>query len=205
LGLTFLRRPEKNPRRLGILPGAFNPPTRAHMALARAALAVVDEALFILPRTLPHKDYSGVSFEDRLILVGMAIREEPRFSLATSEGGLFIDIARECREAYGPNARLSFLCGRDAAERIVAWDYGTRGTLKTMLEEFDMLVAARQGSYMPPADYRDRIRSLEVGEDCDHIAATEVRHRILSAEPWQHLVPEIIAEPIGDLYGRLLR
>jgi nicotinic acid mononucleotide adenylyltransferase len=175
------------------------------MALARAALGVVDEVLFILPRRLPHKDYSGVSFDDRLILVGMAIREEPRFSLATSEGGLFIDIARECRVAYGPETKLSFLCGRDAAERIVAWDYGTEGALKTMLEEFDMLVADRQGSYTPPAEHSDRIHTLEVDEDCDHIAATEVRHRILSAEPWQHLVPDTIAEPIGELYGRLLR
>jgi nicotinate (nicotinamide) nucleotide adenylyltransferase len=194
-----------SPRRLGILPGAFNPPTRAHMALARAARAVVDEVLFVLPRKMPHKDYSGVSFDDRLILVGMAIRAESLFSLATSEGGLFIEIAREAREAYGPETRLTFLCGRDAAERIVGWDYGTEGALKTMLAEFDMLVAARHGSYTPPADYRDRIRTLEVNEDCNHIAATEVRQRILTAQPWQHLVPEIIAEPVGDLYGRLLR
>jgi nicotinate-nucleotide adenylyltransferase len=193
------------PARLGILPGAFNPPTRAHLALARAALEVVDEVLFILPRRLPHKEYSGVSFEDRLALVGLAIGSEPRFSAAASDGGLFIDIARECREAYGPVPKLSFLCGRDAAERIVAWDYGSSDTLKEMLEEFEMLVAARQGSYTPPPDFRDRIHPLEVGEDCDHIAATEVRHRIRSAEPWQHLVPEIITAPVGDLYGRLLR
>jgi nicotinate-nucleotide adenylyltransferase len=205
LGLTFLRRPEKLPARLGILPGAFNPPTRAHLAIAQAALAVADEVLFILPRQLPHKDYSGVSFEERLDLLKMALGSESRFSAAASDGALFVDIARECREAYGPEPKLSFLCGRDAAERIVNWDYNSPGALERMLDEFDMLVAARHGMYTPPASLRHRIHALEVGEDCDHIAATEVRQRIRSDEPWQHLVPETITRPVGDLYGRLLR
>ena len=34
MGLIFSRRPNARVHRLGILPGAFNPPTRAHLALA---------------------------------------------------------------------------------------------------------------------------------------------------------------------------
>ena len=55
--IEFFRRAEGRPRRLGILPGTFNPPTRAHVALAEAALGEVDEALFVLPRSFPHKEY----------------------------------------------------------------------------------------------------------------------------------------------------
>src|SRR3981081_4256781 len=87
--------------RLGVLPGAFNPPTRAHLAMAQAALAVVDEVLFALPRGFPHKQYTGWEFETRLELLRAALNGNPRFSLASTEGGLFTEIAEEARSAYG--------------------------------------------------------------------------------------------------------
>ena len=97
--MDFFRRTTAKPRRLAVLPGTFNPPTRAHMALARAALASADEVLFVLPRAFPHKPYSGASFEDRVRMLAAAVADEPRFSIASSDGGLFIEIARQCREA----------------------------------------------------------------------------------------------------------
>src|SRR5690242_17748537 len=111
--IEFFRRAPGVPQRLGILPGTFNPPTRAHLALALAAEAQVDEVLFVLPREFPHKAYKGASFEQRIEMLRLAAASEPRFSIASTGGGLFIDIARECRDVYGDVA-LSFLCGRDA-------------------------------------------------------------------------------------------
>src|SRR5438309_2273406 len=105
--MEFIRRHETSPLRLGILPGSFNPVTVAHLALARAALSQVDEVVFVLPRLFPHKDYSGASFEERLELLCTATDGEPRWSVALSDGGLFVEIANECRAAYGPGVRLS--------------------------------------------------------------------------------------------------
>src|SRR5215469_10515993 len=99
MALEFLKGPRKVAR-LGVLPGTFNPPTRAHLALAQAGLAHCDEVLLVLPRALPHKEYSGVGFAERLRLLEAAARDE-RFAVAGSEGGLFLEIAAECREAYG--------------------------------------------------------------------------------------------------------
>jgi nicotinate (nicotinamide) nucleotide adenylyltransferase len=203
MGLTFLRRSNIPVRRLGILPGAFNPPTKAHLALAKAATHL-DEVVFVLPRELPHKRYSGVGFDQRLQLLLAAVKGDPRFSVAASGGGLFIEIARECRETYGPETELTFLCGRDAAERIVNWDYGWEGAFPEMLQEFEMLVASRNGDYAPPATLLHRIHALELSENCDHIAATEVRRRIGLDESWRDLVPATIAEDIKKLYSRLL-
>ena len=53
-----------------------------------------------------------------------ALADEPAFSIAAADGGLFVEIAAECRVAYGEDAQLTFLCGRDAADRILNWDYG---------------------------------------------------------------------------------
>jgi nicotinate-nucleotide adenylyltransferase len=191
-----------SPQKLGVLAGTFNPPTRAHIALARAALAVVDEVLFVLPRMLPHKEWEGARFEDRLRMLKTAIEDEPRFSIAASERGLFIEIARECRAKYGPRVELYFLCGRDAAERIVNWDYGHPGAFVEQLTEYQLLVAPRKGDYEPPPEMRGRIHRLAVPPDYDEVSATEVRRRIGSGEPWEHLVPEIIVPLVRQIYQK---
>lgn len=191
--MEFFRRAEGRPSALGVLAGTFNPPTRAHVALASAALSAAGEVLFVLPRRFPHKPYEGASFEDRLEMLKLATAHERRFSIASTDTGLFIDVARACRRDYGAGVRLLFLCGSDAAERIVNWDYGSAGAFAGQLEEFELLVAARGGEYRPPPEYRARIHTLELAEDVGAISATEVRKRIRRGARWRHLVPETVA------------
>lgn len=200
MSIEFLKRASGYPAKLGILPGAFNPPTRAHLELGTAALKEMDEVLFVLPRTLPHKQYDGVSFADRLDLLLAATAHEPRFSVGTCEGGLFVEIARECREAYSAPTDLVFLCGRDAAARIINWDYGDPSVLPHMLADFSMRVADRGGTYTPPQEFQHRIRALELSVPCDHISATEVRDRIQKGEAWEFLVPDRIVDRARQLY-----
>ena len=133
MALEFVKGPGTTVARLGVLPGTFNPPTRAHLALADAALAHCDEVLFVLPRALPHKDYSGVGFQERLKLLGGVVAEHPRYAAAASDGGLFVEIAKECRSVYGREVEMAFLCGRDAAERIVGWKYELIGSRADVL------------------------------------------------------------------------
>jgi nicotinate-nucleotide adenylyltransferase len=200
--MEFFRRPAAGPHRLGILSGTFNPPTRAHLALAEGALDVVDGVLFVMPRVLPHKSYEGVGFTDRLRMLEAATDGQPRFSLAATERGLFIEIARECRAALGPGVSLAFLCGRDAAERAMNWDYGRPGAFLEMLQEFELLVAARKGSLEIPQEAANRIHALPIAAEYDDVSATEVRRRIRSGQPWEHLVAERIVPLVRELYGR---
>jgi hypothetical protein len=78
---------------------------------------------------------------------------------------------------------VSMLCGRDAAERIVHWDYGAPGAIEKMLEEFSLLVAARRGEYVPPPSLAHAIGRLELDGEFDHVSASEVRRRIAAGEP----------------------
>ncbi len=200
--MEFRRRSAASqPARLGILPGAFNPPTVAHLALARAALSgsEVDEVVFVLPRSLPHKEFSAASLDQRLTMLAAACTD-PEFSVATTDGGLFVEIARECREAYGDGVRLRFLCGRDAAERIVNWNYGHPGAFARMLTGFDLLVAARGGDYDPPAEFRDSISPLPLAACFNDVSGSEVRARIARGEPWEQLVPSEIREQVREIY-----
>lgn len=188
-------------RRFGILPGAFNPPTVAHLALADSALNTVDRVIFVLPETLPHKDYSGVPFATRLKLVQLATDHNPSFDVASTQGGLLIEIARELRARLPSGAQIDFLCGRDAAERIVNWDYGTPDALSGMLKEFGLLVAPRDGDYLIPEPYRTRIASVPLAAEFQAMSATDVRDRIHHGTDWHHLVPPAIHEHVRQLYG----
>jgi nicotinate-nucleotide adenylyltransferase len=172
------------------------------VAMAQSALNLVDEVVFVLPREFPHKQYSGASFEDRVALLGAVAVGEPRFSVATPERGLFIDIAAELRAERGSETRLSFICGRDAAERIVGWDYGERAALiEILLREFDWLVAARDGEYTPPPEIARWVEPLPLDEEFQRMSATQVRERIRRGEPWEHLVPPAIHREVERIYG----
>jgi nicotinate-nucleotide adenylyltransferase len=199
--MQFFQRAAGRAGRLGVLPGTFNPPTVAHLALARAALRAVDEVLFVLPRALPHKEFSGASFADRAAMLTAAVAGEHRFSAAAADGGLFLEIADECRPQYPAGARLTFLCGRDAAERIMGWNYGREGVLSGMLADFNLLVAARGGEYLPPEEFRGAVDALPLEPRFEDVSATDIRRRIACGEPWEHLVPAPVRAQALRIYG----
>ena len=180
-------------KHIGVLAGAFNPVTRAHLALAQAARATVDEVVAVVPRAYPHKNFHGASLEDRIEMLKRVIDR-----VEITEGGLFIDIARELRR---PDTEISFICGRDAAERIIHWDYGEPGAIEKMLKEFSLLVAERGGTYQPPAHLRHRVHRLALAEDFSDVSSTEVRRRIAAGEPWEHLVPSPIVDHVRRIYA----
>lgn len=182
-------------KRVGVLSGAFNPATLAHLALAEAALAAVDEVVCVVPRAYPHKQFHGASLEDRIEMLHLA---GGPYRVVTTEGGLFIDIAHELKQ---PGVDLYFICGKDAAERVIHWDYGAPGAIEKMLDDFSLLVAARNGTYDPPAHLRDRVHPLAVERDLTDISSTEVRRRIASGEPWEHLVPSKIVDRVRRIYA----
>jgi nicotinate-nucleotide adenylyltransferase len=196
--VTLHQRSTGKPKTLGIVAGSFNPPTIAHEELVHAAGFHVDEVLCVVPAVLPHKGYFGATLEQRVqLLTGM----EVWCSIASTEKGLFIDIGRECRGLYGADVRLAFVCGRDAAERILTWDYGRPGVVQEMLGEFELLVAPRAGHFSPPPEFQHRIRTLQVRNGHDDVSSTEVRERIAQGEAWEHLVPEKIRERVREIYS----
>jgi nicotinate-nucleotide adenylyltransferase len=196
--MEFLTRASGKPARLGVFPATFNPPTRAHQALVRSALARVDEVLLVLPRVFPHKQFDGATFEQRCEMMRALAMAEARTSAAVSEGGLFVEIARECRAVYS-SAELIFLCGRDAAERIIHWPH--EASIERVLEEFAILVAARGGEYQPPAHLEGRVQALPLDCDYSEISATELRRRIRDRANWEELAPPELTELIGRFYS----
>ena len=187
--------PESEVRRLGLLPGTFNPPTRAHLALAEAALTKVDEVLLVLPGVLPHKIWEGAAPHQRLEMLRRVTSTRPRIGAAAAEGGLFEEIAREARLTF-PSADIYMICGRDAAERIVGWDYGEPDAISRQLQQFRLLVANRGGMYEPPEHLNHAIECLSL-ESYEEYTSTSIRQR---SDRWRDLVPDEIAHMVGQIY-----
>jgi nicotinate-nucleotide adenylyltransferase len=200
MALAFHHPLEEAPRRRIVLfPGAWNPPTIAHLAMARAALAYAPAVIWMMPREFPHKKFDDITFAQRLEMLRLIARCEPRFSVAVADGGLYAEMADEARDYFGPESEIALLCGKDAAERIAAWDYGRPGVFDEMLDKYPLLVAARAGEYLPHPRHAERVTPLAV--NLDEVSSTEIRARMAAGEPWRHLVPAAIADIVEKLYA----
>jgi nicotinate-nucleotide adenylyltransferase len=175
--------------RLGIFPGAFNPPTLAHLAVAAAAKGQhqLDQVVFLLPAQFPHKPFT---------LLRDAACNEEAFAIASSDHGLFIDIAQEFRAECGPGPELFLLCGKDAAERIVNWDYGSGPSFAEQLDEDRLLVASRRGEYNIPSKYQGKIYTIDLTPSWSECSASEVRKAIAEGKNWRRWVSEDVARRI---------
>lgn len=129
-----------------------------------------------------------------------SIAKHREFAVALSESGLFRDIADEFRAVYGPGVRLSFLCGRDAAERVLHWNYGDGTTAAEALRNFDLLVTGRRGELETPLHLQHAVTRLHLDCDVDGVSSSEVRARIARGDPWHHLVPEPIHAQVSEIY-----
>ena len=195
---------EPSSRRVGVLAGGFNPPTVAHEALLRAARPLFDSIVLTVPKSYPHKHFHGATLEDRVRMLSL-LDPSLNFAVAVSDRGLFIDIARELRGDLAPEASIHFICGRDAAERIVSWDYGSPGEIERQLQEYKLLVASRQGEYRPPPHLAAAIDSLPMETPFDDVSSTVVRDLLIhSRDPqsWEPLVPKNLRKIVQNLYSR---
>jgi len=194
--------PAQSPGRLGVLGGAYNPITLAHLAIADAAVAAMhlNEVLFCLPQEPPHKTIFGASLEQRLDMMKLAVRDRPYATVGLCSHGLFLDIERALRHVYAPATEVFFITGRDAAERILTWEYDdTERALSEMFSAFQFIVCDREGAFVMPDDprlipYHSRIHHFAIPDGLDHISSTAIRDRLQHHQPIEDLVPGAVAD-----------
>lgn len=187
--------------RLGVLGGAYNPITRAHLLLARYSReqCKLDEIIFVLPKILPNKPLVGVSVEQRLEMMRLGISGIPYISLGVCSHGLFLDICLALQQIYPQKPEIFFITGRDAAERILTWPYDDpAAALAEMFAVLQLLVFERKGKLQLPENpliqkYLNRIHTLEMEENLDKVSSTEVRQRMREGRSIGELVPTEVA------------
>jgi nicotinate-nucleotide adenylyltransferase len=207
--------------RVGLFGGTFDPVHCGHIRAAGEVLGrfSLDKVLFIPSFIPPHKERGGIASAcDRLSMVELACRAEPRFAASSievdaGEKSYSIITLEKVKRIY-PGAWIFFVLGVDAFLEIETWRDHER-----VLEECLFIVMTRPGYRLEQAD---RVLGGPRGEKVHHVSAsekigedlfgarrifflpilaldissTEVRKRIGRGETIKGLVPEAVGDYI---------
>ena len=186
------------PLRLGIYGGTFDPVHHGHLLLARDALEQLrlDAVLFVPCVRSPFKGRKPRATDaQRVAMLRLALKHEPRFWLTRCEldrpaPSYAYDTALEIREAV-PLAELFWLIGADQLADLDKWH--RPGDLRRLVT-FVLLPRTETAAPLPHAatGAPGTVLSLPQPRQVD-ISATEIRHRVKSRLPIDHLVPAPIA------------
>lgn len=188
--------------RIGVLGGTFDPPHVGHLLAASdaAEALALDRVLFIPVAEQPLKTGAIVaSAADRLAMVTLAIRGDPRFAVDPIEierGGLSFTVetlrALRARWRDDPALALFLLLGGDVVPTLPKW---REPDTVSALAEIVWLTRADTTAASPAVGRVLATRRVDV-------SSTEIRERVRAGRPIRGFVPEVVAEYIAshDLY-----
>ncbi len=193
------------PRRSGILGGTFDPPHRAHLALAEAAKVALDlDRVLFIPAGDPwRKAGSGVSeASDRLALVRAAVADLPWAEVSTieidREGPTYTLDTVEALRAAAPDDAWWFILGADALHDIPRW-HEPAGLVSLV-----RLAVARRGDETAPLVTPELAAAVPGIEDridvvpmpLLDISATDIRERVRARRSTEGLIPGAVRSEI---------
>jgi nicotinate-nucleotide adenylyltransferase len=196
--ITIASKPPKRRGhlRLGIYGGTFDPVHLGHLLLARDALEQLrlDAVLFVPCGQSPLKSRKPRATDARrLAMLRLALKNHPRFWLTRCEldrpaPSYSYDTALEIRQAF-PRAELFWLIGADQLADLDKWH---RPDDLRRLVTFVLLPRGKTAGEIGAKAPSKTVLSLPQPRQVD-ISATEIRHRVKSRLPIDHLVPAPIA------------
>jgi nicotinate-nucleotide adenylyltransferase len=184
-------------RRIGLFGGSFDPVHNAHLALAKQALAELQlHELRWVPAGLPwQKARSITSAKDRVAMLQLALRGEPRYRLERCElqrqgPSYTLDTVRELQRAE-PDATWFLVIGQDQYAKLHTW-HGYRDLLPRVT-----LAVAQRPDAAPPTDahVREAVR-LSLGLPPMTVSASDIRARVAAGLDIGALVPAAVAHYI---------
>ena len=175
--------------RLGLFGGSFNPPHVAHLAVAEACAAGLDRVLWMPVPDPPHKPTLGVSGQDRLALVRLAIAGNDSFEASDLEfrrpGPHYtVDTLRALRAEH-PGADLALVVGGDSLASFMTWREP-----EAILELARLVVYRRPGSDLAGVAENVMARTTVVDGPGLDLSATELRARLAAGISARYLVPD---------------
>lgn len=185
------------PRRVGVFGGAFDPPHKAHRALAQAAVEQLRlDELRVLPTGQAwHKDRALTPAQHRLAMARIAFEGVPGVLIDERElhrpGATYtIDTLREL-QAEQPQAAFFLVMGQDQAQAFTGWrEWEAIARLATLCVA--QRPPAGQGDAQP-AQVRVHPLSLPAMDE----SATAIRARLAAGQDITQLVPAGVASYIA--------
>jgi nicotinate-nucleotide adenylyltransferase len=182
--------------RLGVYGGTFDPVHHGHLLLARDACEQLrlDAVLFVPCGQSPFKTRKPRATNARRVaMLRLALKGNSRFWLTRCEldrpaPSYAYDTALEIREAF-PRGKLFWLIGADQLADLDKW---RRADDLRRLVTFVLLPRAQTARETGVKAHSGTVLGLPQPRRVD-ISATEIRHRVKSRLPIDHLVPAPIA------------
>ena len=195
-------------RRVGIVCGSFNPLTRAHAELAEQVCQAwnLDCVFFSLAKVTVDKEYvTGMSLEDRLLLLCVYAERHARMSVAVVNRGLYVEQAQAFRNLFGPDTQLFFVTGMDKLVQILdPRYYQDRDAALRELFDLASLIVANRGAFTQAEftqllgqaenqPFRSAIHFFSLfggSQNLKDMSATAIRDALTMGQPIDDLVPE---------------
>jgi len=200
--------PEKDLPQLGVLGGTFDPIHNGHLIVAEALLEKLDlvEVLFLLSARPPHKNSSAVaSWQDRLQMIRLALRGNPRFQVSDMEikrdsPSYTVETMKQLQSRYSQQYRVLFVVGADSILEIFTWHQPER-----LLASRSLVVVPRPGCDLRDMDPQVAKQVTVVQTPLIEISSSDIRRRVSEGRSIRYLVPEEVAAYIHQhrLYGRI--
>ncbi len=203
--------------KVALFGGAFDPPHRGHVAIARAAADAfaLDTVLFAPAGRQPLKTLAAsASFADRLTMVALLCAGDGRFAVSNldaprddGEANYTVRTLGLLRELM-PEAQVFNLVGADSFRTLARWREPER-----LLALAEWIVVSRPGfALLEPAgmalDARQRARVHLLESVHEDVAATDLRERLERGDRCADLLPPEVAGYIarrGSLSRTVLR
>lgn len=188
----------KQPRRIGVMGGTFDPIHNGHLVAASEVQDVfhLDEVIFVPTATQPFKKGRPVTDpEMRYLMTVIATASNPHFTVSRVDidrGKLTytIDTLRDLHEQIR-DADFYFITGADALARIMEW--------KDIDELFSLAhfvgVTRPEHDSVLPEQLREKVSVIEIPALA--ISSTDVRERTRRGAPVWYLVPDGIVQYIN--------
>jgi nicotinate-nucleotide adenylyltransferase len=178
--------------RIGIFGGTFDPPHKAHIAIAKQARKqlYLNKIYFVPAYVPPHKRlFSTVNAKDRLKMVKFAIRRQKEFNVSDLElkrRGISytIDTLKVFRKNH-PHSELVLIIGADNLAQFRSWK-----SLKTILQLASIAVYRRRGFNW--ALRNANIKYFQIKGELFQVSSTAVRERIRKGLSISSLVPKFV-------------
>ena len=194
--------PTPRQSRIGVFGGAFDPPHRAHVALAQAAVAYLElDALHIVPTGQAwHKARSLSAPVHRLAMTRLAFEGLSRMVVDDRElqrsGPTFTIDTLEALQAENPDAQLYLIMGADQFAAFRQWH-----RWQAILEIAIICIAARAISAEAKAQFdtssEAKSRLLTLPWPLMSVSATQIRQLLASSAGSPREINDLVPEPVA--------
>jgi len=188
--------------RLGVLGGTFDPIHMGHIEAANAArrMLELDRVLLVPARMPPHKAMEPrASAYHRFAMTSLAAVDQPPLAASdlelSREGPSYTSLTLQTlhREGWTPS-QLFFITGADAFREISTWfDY------PRFLDFANFVLVSRPGFAVDtpaPSSPTGTTEVFTVTANTPDVSSTEIRRRIAAGEPFDDMVPRLVADHI---------